>query len=82
MSDSISIVVKEGEVPRLCVDKPELANCELIVRAQFCNLNDYYADFCCKSCTLDGQLGGQIQENDEEVDGDVLQDGVGEMEPK
>ncbi|XP_068110224.1 papilin isoform X2 [Hyperolius riggenbachi] len=33
-----------------CVDRPELANCDLIVYAQLCN-NEYYSIFCCASCS-------------------------------
>uniref|UniRef100_A0A6I8PI63 Papilin n=1 Tax=Ornithorhynchus anatinus TaxID=9258 RepID=A0A6I8PI63_ORNAN len=35
---------------RECVDRPELANCDLILRAQLCG-NQYYAGFCCASCS-------------------------------
>ena len=38
-----------------CVDNPYFANCKLIVRAQYCT-NKYYAKFCCRSCTLAGQI--------------------------
>ena len=38
-----------------CTDNPFFANCKLIVKARFCT-NKYYARFCCKSCTLAGQL--------------------------
>jgi len=38
-----------------CVDNPFFANCALIVRAKYCN-NEYYARFCCRSCTIAGLL--------------------------
>nr|CAD7588890.1 unnamed protein product [Timema genevievae] len=38
-----------------CTDNPFFANCRLIVQAQYCT-HRYYARFCCKSCTLAGQL--------------------------
>ncbi|XP_045865199.1 papilin isoform X2 [Meles meles] len=39
-----------GNLGRECVDQPELANCDLIVKAQFCG-NEYYSGFCCASCS-------------------------------
>ncbi|XP_075048304.1 papilin isoform X2 [Mixophyes fleayi] len=33
-----------------CIDRPELANCDLIVYAQLC-ANEYYSSFCCASCS-------------------------------
>ncbi|XP_063803739.1 papilin isoform X2 [Pseudophryne corroboree] len=33
-----------------CIDRPELANCDLIVYAQLC-ANEYYNSFCCASCS-------------------------------
>lgn len=38
-----------------CTDNPFFANCKLIVRAQYCT-HQYYARFCCRSCTSAGQL--------------------------
>nr|XP_032811683.1 papilin-like isoform X2 [Petromyzon marinus] len=35
---------------RSCIDRPELANCELVVQASLCH-NAYYTRFCCASCT-------------------------------
>ncbi|XP_053682403.1 papilin [Sabethes cyaneus] len=42
-------------IPTGCTDNPFLAKCALIVQARFCN-HKYYAKFCCRSCTLAGQL--------------------------
>ncbi|XP_055525400.1 papilin isoform X2 [Wyeomyia smithii] len=42
-------------IPPNCTDNPFLAKCALIVQARFCN-HKYYAKFCCRSCTLAGQL--------------------------
>lgn len=50
-----SIRVEGIFVPVGCTDNPFLAKCALIVQAHFCN-HKYYARFCCKSCTLAGQL--------------------------
>ncbi|XP_055351878.1 papilin-like [Paramacrobiotus metropolitanus] len=38
-----------------CTDNEHYANCKLIVVAELCN-NEYYAKFCCKSCTESGQI--------------------------
>ncbi|XP_068155724.1 papilin isoform X2 [Drosophila tropicalis] len=38
-----------------CIDNPYFANCKLIVAGQYC-VNKYYAQFCCRSCTLAGQI--------------------------
>lgn len=42
-------------VPNHCVDSPFFADCSKIVRGQYCK-HVYYAKFCCRSCTLAGQL--------------------------
>lgn len=54
-SSLISIVVEGVYLHPNCTDNPFFANCKLIVKARFCT-NKYYARFCCKSCTLAGQL--------------------------
>ncbi|XP_070137591.1 papilin isoform X5 [Drosophila bipectinata] len=41
-----------------CIDNPYFANCRLIVQGRYC-FNPYYAKFCCRSCTLAGQIVGQ-----------------------
>ncbi|XP_017062546.1 papilin isoform X2 [Drosophila ficusphila] len=38
-----------------CVDNPYFANCKLIVQGKYC-FNPYYTKFCCRSCTLAGQI--------------------------
>ncbi|XP_065722467.2 papilin isoform X3 [Drosophila suzukii] len=38
-----------------CVDNPYFANCKLIVQGKYCT-NPYYTKFCCRSCTLAGQV--------------------------
>jgi len=53
--DSVNIVVEDLQVQDDCVDNPYFANCKLIVKARYC-ANKYYAKFCCRSCTLAGQL--------------------------
>ncbi|XP_055613416.1 papilin-like isoform X1 [Uranotaenia lowii] len=50
-----TIRVEGVYIPAGCTDSPFLAKCSLIVQARFCN-HKYYARFCCKSCTLAGQL--------------------------
>ncbi|XP_067847556.1 papilin-like [Heptranchias perlo] len=43
-------VVQPTAHDSLCVDLPELANCDLIVQANLCS-NQYYSSFCCSSCS-------------------------------
>ncbi|XP_004530678.1 papilin isoform X3 [Ceratitis capitata] len=38
-----------------CIDNPYFANCKLIVDGRYC-YHKYYAKFCCRSCTLAGQI--------------------------
>ncbi|KAM4853982.1 papilin [Thomomys bottae] len=38
------------DLGRECIDQPELANCDLILKAQLCG-NEYYSSFCCASCS-------------------------------
>ena len=54
-ADSIRVEVEDVEVTGDCTDNPFFANCKLIVKAEYCT-NQYYAKFCCRSCTLAGQL--------------------------
>ena len=56
-ASSVSIRVENIQVSQECTDNPYFANCKLIVKAEYCT-NKYYAKFCCKSCTLAGQLRG------------------------
>eukprot|EP00094_Tigriopus_californicus_P009415 TCALIF_09078-PA protein Name:"Similar to Ppn Papilin (Drosophila melanogaster)" AED:0.22 eAED:0.22 QI:0/0/0/0.5/1/0.75/4/0/1231 len=56
VKQDLEIKVEKGDVPKQCVDKPQFANCELIVKGEFCAKSKYYADFCCKSCTMAGQI--------------------------
>ena len=49
------VAFKTLQVQDTCVDNPYFANCKLIVKARYCG-NKYYAKFCCRSCTLAGQL--------------------------
>lgn len=49
-SSSTGVYVPEG-----CTDNQFFAKCELIVKGHFCT-HKYYAKFCCRSCTLAGQL--------------------------
>ncbi|XP_063871699.1 papilin-like isoform X8 [Scylla paramamosain] len=57
-SSSTVISIKGIYVHPTCTDNPYFANCKLIVRAKYCT-NRYYARFCCRSCTMDGQLPSQ-----------------------
>ncbi|XP_037773697.1 papilin-like [Penaeus monodon] len=52
---STPIAIRGIYVHPACTDNPFFANCKLIVQAKYCT-NKYYARFCCKSCTLAGQL--------------------------
>lgn len=53
--DSVNLTVEDLQVQEDCVDNPYFANCKLIVKARYCG-NKYYAKFCCRSCTIAGQL--------------------------
>ncbi|XP_024082550.1 papilin isoform X1 [Cimex lectularius] len=53
---SVAIEI-ESAIPANCTDSPYFANCELIVGANYCN-HEYYAKFCCKSCTEAGKFSG------------------------
>ncbi|XP_035896391.1 papilin isoform X2 [Anopheles stephensi] len=50
-----SIRVEGVYVPPGCTDNQLLAKCDLIVAGHYCN-HKYYARFCCRSCTLAGQI--------------------------
>jgi len=52
---SVNIHIENVEVADGCADNPYFANCKLIVKARYCG-NKYYAKFCCRSCTIAGQL--------------------------
>ncbi|XP_063603126.1 papilin-like [Penaeus indicus] len=52
---STPVTIRGIYVHPACTDNPFFANCKLIVQARYCT-NKYYARFCCKSCTLAGQL--------------------------
>ena len=52
-----SIAVANNEVSEHCRDYPLSANCNHVVRKKWCKANSY-AKFCCRSCTLAGQLNG------------------------
>jgi hypothetical protein len=52
---SVSIQIENIQIEADCEDNPYFANCKLIVKARYCR-NKYYAKFCCRSCTMAGQL--------------------------
>ncbi|KAG8234586.1 hypothetical protein J437_LFUL013848 [Ladona fulva] len=54
-SSSIEILVEGIYVHPNCVDNSFFANCAMILKARYCT-NKYYAKFCCRSCTIDGQI--------------------------
>lgn len=54
-TDSYQLDVRDASFPEDCIDTPYFANCDLIVKAHYC-VNQYYAKFCCRSCTIAGQL--------------------------
>lgn len=55
LPESLYSVPAGVHVPNHCVDSPFFADCQKIVRGQYCK-HVYYAKFCCRSCTLAGQL--------------------------
>ncbi|CAF3509066.1 unnamed protein product [Rotaria socialis] len=44
--------VKETRIEPTCEDQPTFANCELVLRHNFC---DVYFDYCCHTCSQHGQ---------------------------
>lgn len=52
------ITVEEGSVPLECTDKPQFANCKLVVKAKACTRSEDLAKICCKSCVMSGQIAG------------------------
>ncbi|CAL4163763.1 unnamed protein product [Meganyctiphanes norvegica] len=54
-SSTAAIEIEGIYVHPSCTDNRFFANCKLIVRAEYC-ISTYYANFCCRSCTLAGQL--------------------------
>ncbi|XP_031784533.1 papilin isoform X3 [Nasonia vitripennis] len=58
-SESVDIRVAGIYIDPLCQDKVHLANCSLIVAARYCQ-HEYYAKFCCRSCTEAGQLPSRV----------------------
>ncbi|CAF1151451.1 unnamed protein product [Rotaria sp. Silwood1] len=40
--------VKETRIEPICEDQPTFANCELVLRHNFC---DVYFDYCCRTCS-------------------------------
>ncbi|CAF0874566.1 unnamed protein product [Rotaria sordida] len=44
--------VKETRIEPLCEDQPTFANCELVLRHNFC---DVYFDYCCRTCSQHAQ---------------------------
>ena len=51
VSDEVSVSVEDpqGEPVEICEDNPSLANCEMIVRANWCFVGQF-PEICCKSC--------------------------------
>ncbi|RZF45831.1 hypothetical protein LSTR_LSTR013726, partial [Laodelphax striatellus] len=73
-NSTISIAVQGVFLHPNCTDNPFFANCALIVKAQYCT-HVYYAKFCCKSCTLAGQLpsiGPHLGRSDGSLDGNSV----------
>ena len=66
VSSHVRITVEEGEIPKQCVDKPMFARCDLIVRGKFCSKNRFYAEICCHSCNMAGQIGASVAGEDDE----------------
>ena len=51
MSDEVVVTIEDpkGEPVEICEDNPFLANCELVVGANWCFVGQY-TEICCKSC--------------------------------
>lgn len=47
---SVATAAQPLDPGKECIDQPELANCDLILKAQLCG-NEYYSSFCCASCS-------------------------------
>lgn len=56
------VIFTGAYVPANCVDNEFFANCKLIVKAKYCK-QQYYSKFCCRSCTLAGQLPTVFETN-------------------
>ncbi|XP_022241638.1 papilin-like, partial [Limulus polyphemus] len=54
-SSSVSITIEDVYIPPDCVDWPQFVGCKTIVQANYC-MNPHYGKYCCRSCTLAGQL--------------------------
>ena len=50
-SDELAVLVEDpkGEPVEICEDNPSLANCKMIVRANWCFVG-MFSEICCKSC--------------------------------
>ena len=55
-ADSVDITIANIFIPHDCNDNPYFANCKLIVKTQSYCANVYYIKFCCRSCTVAGQI--------------------------
>ncbi|XP_071963975.1 papilin-like isoform X2 [Antedon mediterranea] len=55
---SAQVKITGGVVNPVCRDQPEFANCNLILLAHLCSHN-YYAGYCCQTCTDNNQLIGK-----------------------
>lgn len=55
LQQSARIKVAGIKLPVGCMDKPWLANCDLIIEAEMCQ-HRYFSNFCCLSCYQSGQL--------------------------
>ena len=51
------IMVVQGDVPIQCIDQPQFANCDIIVRHNLCT-DENLARLCCQSCVAAGQIAG------------------------
>lgn len=66
----VAITVTGAYIHPNCTDNPFFANCQLIVRAQYCT-HRYYARFCCRACTQAGQLPSEGPHLDDTQQGPV-----------
>ena len=67
------VIDKPEPLPPQCVDMPDFANCNLIIQTphynpdSYCNDNEYYSKFCCKSCIEAGLPLFSQERNNEDI---------------
>ena len=54
-TDIVVLIVVDMRIPDDCIDQPQYADCDLIVKGSFCK-HHIYSEFCCRACHEAGQL--------------------------